>query len=84
MATCCVDSIFKAQWAILMTSLKLTTTSFWVHCRIYISEKFLFLSIDLDEEHAKPNIGKIFNTSIILITKYLNFNWNIVKPLLLY
>ena len=28
MATCCVDSIFKAQWAILMTSLKLTTTSF--------------------------------------------------------
>ena len=28
MATGCVDSIFKAQYAFLMTSLKLTTTSF--------------------------------------------------------
>ena len=28
MATGCVDLIFKAQCAILMTSLKLTTTSF--------------------------------------------------------
>ena len=30
-------------------------------------------------KHAKPNIGKIFNANIILITKYLNLNWNIVK-----
>ena len=82
MATGCVDLVFKAQCAILMTSLKLTTTSFWVHCRIYISENILLLSIDLDYKHAKPNIGKIFTTSIVLITKYLNLNWNIVKPLI--
>ena len=25
-------------------------------------------------KHAKPNIGKLFNTNIILITKYLNLN----------
>ena len=30
-------------------------------------------------KHAKPNIGKIFKTNTILITKYLNLNWNIVK-----
>ena len=30
-------------------------------------------------EHAKPNVGKIFKTNTILITKYLNLNWNIVK-----
>ena len=30
-------------------------------------------------KHAKPNIGKIFKTITILITKYLNLNWNIVK-----
>ena len=40
------------------------------------------LSIDLEYKHAKPNIGKIFKTSIVLITKYLNLNWNIVKPLI--
>ena len=46
MATVCVDSIFKAQFAILMTSLKLTTTtSFCIHCRIFISKNILFLSI---------------------------------------
>ena len=33
-------------------------------------------------KHAKPNNGKIFNTNIILITKYLNLNWNIVKSLI--
>ena len=46
----------------------------------YISENILFLSIDLDYTHAKPNIGKIFKTSIFLILKYLNLNWNIAKP----
>ena len=30
-------------------------------------------------KHAEPNIGKIFKTNIILITKYLNLNWNFVK-----
>ena len=40
------------------------------------------LSIDLDYKHAKPYIGKIFKTSIVLITKYLNLNWTIVKPLI--
>ena len=48
------------------------------------SENILLLSIDLDYKHAKPNIGKIFKTSIVLITKYLNFNWNIVKPLIFF
>ena len=48
MATGYVDSIFKAQCGILMTSLKLTTTSFRIHCRILISENILFLSIVFD------------------------------------
>ena len=30
-------------------------------------------------KHAEPNIGKIFKTNTILITNYLNLNWNIVK-----
>ena len=33
-------------------------------------------------KHAGPNIGKIFKINIILITKYLNLNWNIVKSLI--
>ena len=37
MAKRCADSIFGAQCTILMTSLKLTTTSFSIHCRIFIS-----------------------------------------------
>ena len=48
MSTGYVDSIFKAQYGILMTSLKLTTTSFLIHCRIFVSENILFLSINLD------------------------------------
>ena len=32
-------------------------------------------------KHAKPDIGKLFNTNIILSTKYPYLNWNIVKPL---
>ena len=35
-------------------------------------------------KHAKPNISKIFKNNIILITKYLNPNWNIVKSLNIY
>ena len=62
-----------------MTSLKLTTTSFRIHRRIFISENILFLSINLDKKHAKPNIGKIFKINTILVTKYINLNWNIVK-----
>ena len=30
-------------------------------------------------KHAEPNIGKIFKNNVILITKYLNVNWNNVK-----
>ena len=30
-------------------------------------------------KHVKPNISKLFKTNTILITKYLNLNWNIVK-----
>ena len=40
----------------------------------FIVEKILFLSINLVSKHAKHNIGKIFKTNIILITKYLNLN----------
>ena len=35
-------------------------------------------------KHSKPNICKIFNANIILITKYLNLNWNIVKSFIFY
>ena len=45
----------------------------------FISENNLFLSINLVLKHAKPNIGKIFKTNTIFITKYFNLNWNIVK-----
>ena len=48
MATDYVDSISKAQCGVLMTSLKLTTTSFRIHCRIFISKNILFVSINLD------------------------------------
>ena len=70
MATGYVDSIFKAQCGVLMTSLKLTTTSFRIHWRFIISENILFLSINLDKKHAEPNFGKIFKTNTILITKF--------------
>ena len=30
-------------------------------------------------KQTKAYIGKLFNSNIILITKYLNLNWNIVK-----
>ena len=33
------------------------------------------------QKHAELDIGKIFKTSIILITKYLILNWNSVKNL---
>ena len=55
-----------------------------IHCRIFISENILFLSINLDLKHAEPNFGKIFKTNTILITKYLNLNWNIVKSYTFY
>ena len=45
---------------------------------ICILENILFLSINLDLKHAKPNIGKVCWTNIILITKYLILNWKIV------
>ena len=45
MATGCVNSVYryKAQCAILMTSLKLTTASFFIHCRISIFENILYI-----------------------------------------
>ena len=82
--TGCFDSIFKAQCWIHMTSLKLTTTSFWIHCGIFISENILFLSTNLDLKHAKPSVSKIFNAYIILLAKYLILNWNIVKKFIFY
>ena len=71
MATGCVKSIFIAQCAILMTSLKLTTRSFLLHCRIFIFDNDIFLVYQVGLKHAKPNISKIFKTNIVLITKYL-------------
>ena len=52
---------------------------FSIHCRIFISDNIVFFSIQFASKHVKPNIGKIFKTNIILITKYLNLKWNIVK-----
>ena len=74
-----VKSIFIAQCAILMTSLKLTTTSFLKHCRIFISENFIFFVYQVGLKHVEPNMGKIFKTNIILIKKYL-----IVKSFIFY
>ena len=37
---------------------------------------FYFLSINSEKNYAEPDIGKIFETNIIWITKYLNLNWN--------
>ena len=84
MATGSVDSIFQAQCAILMTSMKITTPSFCIHGRIFISKEILFLSITLGLKHVKPNIGKLFKITIILITQYLNLNWNIVKKVIFF
>ena len=46
--------------------------------------EYSILSINLDLKHAEPNFGKIFKTNTILITKYLNLNWNIVKSYTFY
>ena len=77
MATGCVDRIFNKQCAIRMTSLKLTSTN--LDTLQFVSENILRLSINLDQNYAEPDIGKIFKTNIILFTKYLNLNWNIIK-----
>ena len=50
----------------------------------FISKNILFLFINLDKKHAKPNIGKFFKTNIILITKYPNLNLNIEKRFIFY
>ena len=42
-------------------------------------QEYSILSIHLVSKHAKPNIGKIYKINTILITKYFNLNWNIVK-----
>ena len=45
----------------------------------YIPRTFFFCLLIWTRKHVEPNIGKIFKTNTILITKYLNLNWNIVK-----
>ena len=30
-------------------------------------------------KHVEPHIGKVLKRNIILITKYLNLNWNVVN-----
>ena len=47
---------------------------------LHLGEYSIFV-LQFGLRHAKPNIGKILNYNIILITKYLNLNKNIVKPL---
>ena len=44
----------------------------------YFREYFIFV-YPVGLKHVKPYTGKIFKISIILITKYLNLNWNNVK-----
>ena len=80
-STGCADIICRAQCTLLMTSLIMTTTSFSMHCRIFISENIYLFSDQFDSYHVKPNIAKIFTTHFILITKHFNLNWNIVKSL---
>ena len=46
--------------------------------------EYSFFSIKLDKKLAEPNIGKIFKTIIILMTKYLNLKWNIAKSFIFY
>ena len=46
----------------------------------YFQEYSIFV-YRFGQKNAKPNIDKIFKTSIILITKYVILNWNIVKSL---
>ena len=85
MATGCVYLIFKLQCAFLMASLKLTTLRhFESIVDFLISLNILFLSINLDLKYAEPSISKIFKNNIILISKYLNLNWNIVNKLLFF
>ena len=73
-----VKSIFIAQSAILMTLLKLTTASFLTFAE-FLFLRILYFLFQVGLKHANPNIGKIFKTNIILITKYL-----IVKSFILY
>ena len=47
------------------------------HCREYS-----ICVYRLGLKHAISIIGKLFKTNIILIMKYLNLNWNIVKSLI--
>ena len=79
MATGYADSIFKAECGIPMTSLKFDIYLIFNTLQNFHFREYSFLSINLDLKHAKPNFGKIFKTNTILITKYLNLNWNIVR-----
>ena len=49
----------------------------------HFREYFIFVS-KFRLKHVEPNIGKISKTSTILITKYINLNWNIVKSSIFY
>ena len=60
------------------------STSFESIVVFFISVNILFLSINLVLKHAEPSISKIFKNNIILISKYLNLNWNIVNKLLFF
>ena len=53
----CADSIVRAQCTILMTSLKLTTMSFPIHCIIFIYENILFFLSSLTQ--SMPNLMSV-------------------------
>ena len=54
--------------------------------QIFIAKNILFLSIDfilfLSIDFRTLDVRKIFKTTVILITKYLNLSWNIVKKII--
>ena len=79
MATGYVNSIFKAQCGIPMTSLKLTSTSFEYIAEFSFPRIFYFLSINLDKNMPNQISAKYLRPNTILITKYLTLHWNIVK-----
>ena len=77
----CVDSIFKAQCAIEIEIDKYVILS---SLQNYHFREYSLFVYRFGQKHAKPNISKIFKTNIILITKYLHLNWNIVKSFIFF
>ena len=73
--TGCVDSILKAQRAILMTSLKLKTTSF---------RRIFYFCLSILTKNTQNLISAKYLDQYNFITKYLNLNWITVKRFIIY